>query len=662
MGYIFEEWEKRLSNFANSVEKDLAEIRQCKAEIQKMKVEMTAELQKGRYVRDDHRLVLSAPEIVIGNVDRNGTLFSGGSTIVVRGTNVGLQAASEGGVLELRAPGIRQIAEDPGVDGREHVVYNRSEVVSQARNIILQSDDTVDAFYEPAIPSGGSGVRIHADQKLELEATMTAESKVKLLDDCVKKAEESKKTLKAMADKHKAGLNKTVKEIQELIEKKEKLSNGLVAVRTNAGEIVDLDRDIRELSSSISTNIYDYSNVLSQLAEANRLVKCFKEQKDKVVKGDDFKKKSTGAFVDIKGESINLISVDGENNLRDNEGSGIALTANNVSIASVEEDGKLKEKGKVSVKAMNIEMATAGEADQKYEKGELTTATYTAEGDFTLKSKNITIESVDYEVKDKKLQEKALTADSKIKLRAKTIEVSTEASANVEVDDKGELTKANFTADGDIIVRSKTFTLESTDNDIESGKPKEKALTKDGKVTIRAEKMDLSATDTEGKATGSVNINAKAVGLKSMDVEKEKRTDDKLAAGSTMTLVSEKMFVGAKSKDIKSKKLQAVSEEMGMFADKTFEAQQGDGKAVLQLDGGNANVGGSKTAVYGDTTINGKTEIKGDVKAPKATIDNIEAKSSFKSTNISDGIAVPGAAAGGSLSAKLKTEDAPKDN
>ena len=662
MGYIFEEWEKRLSNFANSVEKDLAEIRQCKADIQKMKVEMTAELQKGRYVRDDHRLVLSAPEIVIGNVDRNGTLFSGGSTIVVRGTDVGLQAASEGGVLELRAPGIRQIAEDPGVDGREHVVYNRSEVVSQARNIILQSDDTVDAFYEPAIPSGGSGVRIHADQKLELEATMTAESKVKLLDDCVKKAEESKKTLKAMADKQKEGFKKSVEEIKKLIEEKEKLCTDLTAVRTNAGEIVDLDRDIRELSSSISNNIYDFNNVLSELAEVNRQIKCFKEQKGKVVKGDDFKKNTTGATVSIKGESIGIVSADGENNLRDNEGSGIALTANNVSIASVEEDGKLKEKGKVSVKAMNIEMATAGEADAKYEKDELTTATYTAEGDFTLKSKNITIESVDYEVKDKKLQEKALTADSKIKLRAKTIEVSTEASANVEVDDKGELTKANFTADGDIIVRSKTFTLESTDNDIESGKPKEKALTKDGKVTIRAEKMDLSATDTEGKATGSVNINAKAVGLKSMDVEKEKRTDDKLAAGSTMTLVSEKMFVGAKSKDIKSKKLQAVSEEMGMFADKTFEAQQGDGKAVLQLDGGNANVGGSKTAVYGDTTINGKTEIKGDVKAPKATIDNIEAKSSFKSTNISDGIAVPGAAAGGSLSAKLKTEDAPKDN
>ena len=59
--------------------------------------------------------------------------------------------------------------------------------------------------------------------------------------------------------------------------------------------------------------------------------------------------------------------------------------------------------------------------------------------------------------------------------------------------------------------------------------------------------------------------------------------------------------------------------------------------------------------------LNGKTDIKDELKAPKATIDNVEAKTSFKSKNISDGISVPGAGGGGSLSAKLKTEDAPKE-
>ncbi len=662
MDYIFEEWEKKLSNFESSVEKDLAEIRKCKAEMQQMKLDVVAELQKGRYVRDTQRLVLSAPEIIIGNVDRSGALFAGGSKVIVRGTQVGVEGAGEGGCLELRAPSIREIAEDPGTDGREHVVGSLSEVVSQARNIIIQSDDASGAFSAPTVPTGGSGVRIHADKTIDVHAAMTAESREERLSGLISETEKQKNFLKEQASAHKKSFTDLKKELQDLIEKRDKLAKDYDNVRTNYREIKGVSEEIEALSMSITEETYAYAEILSLLAETSRRLKCFKDEKSKIKKGDDFKKKPTGAAVNISGENINLLSVDGENNLRDNEDAGVLIDANSVGICSVDKDGALNKEGKVTVVAKNIEMATAGAADvESNDEGEQEKGTYTAEGDFKLTSKNITIEAVDYEVADKKYKEKQLTADSKIKLRAKTIEVSTEGSANVEVDDKGKLTKANYTSEGDIIVRSKTLTVESTDNDIENGEAKEKALTAGGKVAIRAEKMDLSATDTEGKATGSVSINAKAVSVKSMDVEKEKRTDDKLAAGSTMTIVAEKMYVGAKSKDVKSKKVQVMSEEICAFADKTLEIQQDDGKALVQLSGGNASLGGSKTQVYGETTINAKTEVKDEIKAPKATIDNLEAKTSFKSQNISDGIAVPGAPASGSLSAKLKTEDAPKE-
>jgi hypothetical protein len=341
----------------------------------------------------------------------------------------------------------------------------------------------------------------------------------------------------------------------------------------------------------------------------------------------------------VTGEAIRLISADGENNLRDNEGSGIMMRANEVDIASVESEGQLKENGQVRIQAKKVEVTTAGLADAAFDDNqELNTATYTAEGDFTLKSKNITIESVDYEVADKKLKEKQLTADSKIKLRAKTIEVSTEASANVEVDEEGKLTKANYTSEGDIIVRSKTVTVESTDTDIENGEAKEKALTAEGKVSIRAEKMDLAATDTEGKATGSIDINAKAVSVKSMDVDPESKDYTALAEGSKMVLVSEEMLIGAQSKEIKSKKVETISEEVDIMADNKLEAQQGEGKAVAQLADGNVTVSGSKVDVSGETTIDGNTEVKGEVKAPKATIENVEVKTAFKSPNIQDGM------------------------
>ena len=356
--------------------------------------------------------------------------------------------------------------------------------------------------------------------------------------------------------------------------------------------------------------------------------------KSKIKKGDEFLKQPTGSNVSIMGERISMASVDGDGNLRDNDGSGISIKANKVGIAALEADGKLKEKGQVSIQAMNINMTTAGMVDAAYdEKGCLTTATHTAEGDFTLRSKNITIEGADYEVADKKLKEKQLTADSTLKLRAKTIEVSTEGSANIEVDDEGKLTKANMTAEGDIIVKSKTLTVASANYDIENGETKEKALTKGGSIAVRAEKTDLSPVDAEGK----------------------------LMEGSSMILMAEQMFVGATSKEVKSKLLQAASDTVGLFADTTFEAQQGEAKAVLQLDGGNVAVGGSKTDVFGDTTVNAKTEVKGELKAPKISGDDVQVGSHFKTPNIEDGMAAGAPGGGDSLSAKLTAQDAPKE-
>ena len=95
-----------------------------------------------------------------------------------------------------------------------------------------------------------------------------------------------------------------------------------------------------------------------------------------------------------------------------------------------------------------------------------------------------------------------------------------------------------------------------------------------------------------------------------------------------------------------------------MFATETAEIQQGEAKAVLQLDGGTFSASGDKTALYGETTLNGKTEVKDALSAPKITGDSIEAKSQFKSPNISDGMGVGGGGGGGSLSTKLQKAEA----
>lgn len=667
MEYIFEKWEKKLSDFKDNVESELSEIRKCKAEMQQMQLDLVAKIKKGHYVYDPECLVLSAPKIIIGHVDRNGTLLGGGSEVIIRGTQVGVQGAGEGGTVEVRASSIRHIAEDPGVDGLEHVVGTLSEIISQARNIIIQSNevsndkDSQGAFSATTVPTGSSGVRIHADKEIDIHAAMTAETRQKNLESLISGLEGLQSDLKDQADECKESFDELAGELKDLLAEREDLMEDNNGVRTNYLDISDKSEEIEDTAQLLTKQSYHYIEVLSKLAETNRRLKCFKNEKDSITTGDDFKGNRTGAKVRVLGEAINLVSADGEGNLRDNEGAGINMVANDVSIAAIESDDSLKEKGSVSIRAKNVEVSTANTADVQREKeGTLTAATYAAEGDFTLKSKNITIEAVDYEMADSKKKEKQLTDDSKIKLRAKTIEVSTEGSANIEVDENGAITKANYTAEGDLIVKSKTVTVKSTDNDIENGEEKEKALTSESKVFIRAEKVDVVSTDTEGKATGSVSINAKAVSVKSMDTDKESGDDSALAEGSTMLLVSEKMYMGSKSDDVKSKKVQVVSEEIGAFADKTIEAQQGDGKAVVQLADGKSAVGGDETQVYGKTTINADTEVKGEVKAPKATIDDLNAITHFKTPNIEDGMAAGAGGGGGSLSTKLTKEDAGK--
>ena len=664
MDYIFNDWEKKLSAFEDSVEKKLEDIRQCKEDIQKLKAEVINHMQKGKYIRDDQRLILSAPEVIIGNIDPNGLLYSkAGSVVVVRGTHVSLEGVGEGGQVETRAASIRQTAEDPGIDGLEHVLMSMSQVVSQARNIVIQSDNAEETFSAVTVPTGGSGIRIHADHTIEIGALATAESREKHLEDLIAAYNDQKSELKSQASDHKSSFDSLVSDLTDLLDEKAELVEDNDAARTNYQDIYAMDEEIERLSGALSDEMYSYSQVLSMLSEVNRQIDCFTKEKDAIIKGDDFKTKTTGTSVTIASENIRISSVDGEGNIRDNEGAGIGILGTEVSIVSAENDGKLKENGQVSIQAKTVEVTTAGADNVEYDDEDLTlkTAEYTAEGDIILTSKNITLESLDYEVKEKKLQEKALTEDGRISVRAKTVEVSTENSANIEVDDTGQLTKANYTAEGDFILRSKTVTVESVDYDLENGEKTEKALTAESKVSVRAEKMDLAATDTEGKATGSINVNAKAVNVKTMDVDKDSKADSALADGSTMVLVSEKMFVGAKTKDIKSKKVQVVSEEVGAFADKTLEIQQDDGKALVQLEGGNLSASGSKTQLYGETTINDKTEVKGDFTAPKITGDDIKAKSHFKSSNIEDGMAVGAGGGGGSLSAKLQTEDAPEE-
>ena len=656
MAYIFEEWKKMLEKFQQCVDKGVEEMHQQKAEVQQIKTDIFNRLDRGAYYHDDERIVISAPEIVIGNVDKSGTLNGGCvGTVVIKGSDVSLEGVGETGRIVSRAPIIHQKAVNPGIDGRENVVCDSSEIVSQACDIVLHSSDAKDEFSQIPVHAGRGGISLHADQRFNIEAAVTAERRKKQIEAIIKGLDTQSKELKKSVEDQKKAVDKFLQDMIKLAEKEEKLNAAKDhSTFTNLTDISEIHEQIEALLPSVYRSTQTFIDLVSELAEVNRRKKALEKEKGAIKTGDDFKKKSTGASMSVVAERISVATADGDGNLHTNLEAGISVRTPRMGLNMHDDEGALVKDGYFSVSAQDITLNTVNPKDKGKE--------WPMEGKVKIQSKDINLEAIDYKMNDKnQLWEKELTKEGKITMSAKTVEVSTANPKGIERDEKGKLTKGEFVGEGDVIIRSKTVTVESLDYEVKDGKLKTKALTKDSKLGIRTEKTTVMAADAEGKATGSINLNAKAVSVKSMDVDKEKLTDNKLAAGSTMTLVSEKMYVGAKSKDIKSKKLQAVSEEIGAFADKTLEIQQGDGKAAVQLDGGKASVGGSKTQVYGATTINGKTEVKDELKAPKVVGDSVEAKSAFKSPNIKDGMGGGSGGGGGKLSTKLKTEDAPKE-
>ncbi len=653
MTYIFEEWKEVLEKFQKCVDQGVEEMHQQKEEVQQIKDDIFSRLDSGNIIRDDRRIVLSAPEIIIGDVDKSGTLTGEMGTVIVRGHHVALEGAGESGSVVTRAPLIEQKAVNPGIDGHENVVGTTSQIVSQACSIMLHSSNATDAFSQVPADPGNGGISIHADSQLNIEAAVSAEQRKKQIENTLKVLDKHSGDLKSSMTAQKSAVDKFISEMVKLVEKEEKLNETEnYETFVNLSDIDALHDEMDELMPALLTSIQGFINTVSELAEVNRSKKALKAEKDNIKTGDDFKKNTTGAAMNIKAENISIATADGDGNLHTNSEAGISVSTPRMAVSMHDGEGALVKDGYFNVSAHDININTANPKTKEWP----------VEGKVHIWSKDISLEAIDYKMNDKGVfMEKELTKDGKITLGAKTIEVSTANPKDVERDEKGKLTKGEYTGDGELTLKSKSISVEGLDYEVKDGKQKAKALTKDSKVTIRAEKQTIIAADGEGKATGSIAINAKAVSVKSMDVDKEKLTDSGLASGSTMTLVSEKMFVGQKTKSEKSKKLQLVSEELGAFGDKTLEIQQGDGKALVQLSGGNASMGGSKSQIYGDTTITGKADIKGDVKAPKGTFDNLEAKTSFKSSNISDGFAIPGAPASGKLSAKLKTEDAPKE-
>ena len=653
MDTLLSEWKEALQDLQDSVSKDLEEIRRQKAEVQQIKTDIFNRLAEGQYLRDEKRIVISAPEIIIGDVDKSGALWNSGGAVVVRGNNVSLQGAGESGRVDTRATQISQIAVDPGSDGVEEVVWPHSQVVNQARHIVLQSNDSLDYFSEDPT-SGGAGVRIHADDSIEISATQSVESRGKIISDKLSALKSAKSDLNSEASKKISQVNSIISDVEDILDSESDLNENEMDVRTNLVDLMDLQDQFSGLIPALYGAVKNCIEILSSLAETNRRITALEAEQTKVDDAkSDFKDKTTGARLTVQAEQMNFSSVDGDGNIRTNDESAIRMQAKHLTVTTLDSDGTLIEDSDIVMRTQSVGVSTANTQMTDEKNGSITSG-----GSVIVQTKDFSLSAVDYDIKDGELEEKDQAAESSVNIRTENIALTSH--------DKDGNTTGTFSvnaADTKFCSADKDKNTTGTfgvqvNNMALSSYDKDKNAT--GQFTLVTELASVAAIDKDGKAKGQISLDAKDIYVKATDVDAAKLTDQNMAAGSSLTLLAEKMYVGRMDADNQAKELTLSSEETGVYGKTTAEMQQGEAKAVVQLTGGNVAVSGSKAEFYGDNTVNGKTTFKGEITAPKAAIDSLQAKSEFKSPNIKDGMPAAPAAGGGSLSAKLKEADAPK--
>lgn len=594
MDTVFKELKKAIEDLNSSLEGELEEVRRSKAELLQLKHEMIAEKTKGYFLRDDHRIVISAPEIIIGDVDRSGNLSysDGTSTVIIRANHIGLDGVGSadgvsGSRIESRAATIRQIAVDPGIDGMENVVGQRSEILNQARSITLHSADEQGVF-SSAPPVLGAGLSLHSDTLLRVDASLSNSYAATRVDDLLSALKTAKSELTSQLNERMQNVTSTLDTLDTLLGNDSSYAGDEDTARANASVLYEIQGAVQFSCHAAARALEEYYPLMARLAEVNRQIKALEDQKSALSAAQGDYEQTTGSTLALNAERISLTTNDGDGKLRE-ENAGVSIQTPSFSVSARHADSSLIKDGIINFGAQDIILST---------------------GDVQ------------------------------------------------NLDDKAE--NGEMSAVGNVSVLTKTLNVLAVDNELKSNAFEEKDITPGSAITLRAETISAAAYTKEGKSTGSIDLSAKTVTVAAIDkkIEPDKPvTNDKLSEGGQLILSAEKTIVGSLSKDNVTKTMQVAGDNTAIIADTTAEVQQGEGKAVLTLEGGNVTLGGSQNEIIGTTTVNAEMEVKGELKAPKVTGDNIEATTSFKTTNISDGVAVPAAPPSAQVSAKLKAEE-----
>lgn len=496
MANILDDLKDALSSFESSVKKDLEEMREQKREVLRLRNELYDTVKNVNYVRHDGTVIVSAPNIILGNVDQHGNLIEGGggSSVTIRANSVSIEGvgdSSAGGSITQRAASIRSIAVDPGVDGQENVVCGRSEIVCQAKGIALQAANDEGTFVSHAGTT--NGIRLHSDTSLDIHATPSNAMKTSAIEGQMKMLDDIANDLKSQMSSSKKSVESAIKDITKLLEQQEDLNDTEMHLRASQPDISEMHDEYVSLERMLLSAVNNHIGIISRLAETERRKEALKAMKDQL-KGDksNYTDKSTEAYVSIRSENMSLEAIDGDGNIRENQGAGLFVQSPHINIVAHDKDGALIKDSDLSINTQNVSISTENtKYDEKRENADIT-----AIGDMTIVTKTLSVKAIDSELKDKKIEEKALTKDSKFSFRAETI--------------TAEATDTEGKSTGNISLNAKDIKVAAMNVDKE--KRTDKELAAESQMVLLADNMFVGSSDKNTKSK-MVQVASDKVGL-----------------------------------------------------------------------------------------------------------------------------------------------------
>lgn len=489
---------KSLDEYKAVIGKELDDIREEKEKICKLKSEIYEYMNQGQYIRDDKRIIISAPEILIGDLNQAGELQNTGtSKVIIRSKDINLQGVGEWmneGTITNMATSIKNICADPGIDGREVAVEDNSNFTVQARNITVQSNNDRNFFSAPCHPQGG--IHLNSDSEIVVKAAVP-------FKDREMHAEAIKNDLTNEFDKNQdkidkaiANVNKYIEQIKSLTEEQNKLKNEDNTIKVNYKEYDYLNEYIRTVAKALVSAYEDCTKQIARQAEIKRRAdathKNLYEARDNQQK---FKNNNSNAAVKIIAENTSIVSSDDDGGLRFGDGAGVNIHANQLNFDAGNEFGVLLKESKVKLHAEDINLSTTNEMklgnnDQS--------ANWQNQGKVHVISKDIMLESIERTIDKEGVKESELTEEGNIKLRAKNLDVSTYGT-----DGK---------SGGKFVLNSQDINIKSTNVDTENKTDQE--LDMNGSLKLHAGSLALgTSNDIDKGACQKVEVIGEEIGI-----------------------------------------------------------------------------------------------------------------------------------------------------